>query len=144
MLVVDGTFEDQIDELATYIDSLTEGESKVQETVQEKLAQGDTESAIKVVVDSSDALLSANEKGSIAILQQRLKCSLYRFRIYSQSSHTHTSCFARAQCLLTNHTFEFSKSTLLHEWCNDILHDHQYIVQCLGTAVSSTYIPGPP
>lgn len=62
MLVVDGSFEEQIDELATFIDSISQAESKVQEQIQHSLEQDDKESAIKAVVDSSHVLNDADEK----------------------------------------------------------------------------------
>lgn len=63
MLVVDGSFEDQIDELATFIDSLSQEESKVQEAVEQALQQDDKEAAIRSVVQSSGALGHSSEKG---------------------------------------------------------------------------------
>ncbi|CCG80851.1 Eukaryotic translation initiation factor 3 subunit M [Taphrina deformans PYCC 5710] len=62
MLVVDGTFEEQIDELATFIDSLSQEDSKVQEQIQQCLEQDDKERAIQAVVDSSKVLNDATEK----------------------------------------------------------------------------------
>lgn len=63
MLVVDGTFEEQIDEIATYLDSLDQNESKVQEQVEQHIQQDDKEAAIQAIVDSSSVLSNASEKG---------------------------------------------------------------------------------
>lgn len=62
MLVVDGSFEEHIDELATFIDSLSKEESKVQEKVEECLQEDDKETAITAVVESSHVLGNASEK----------------------------------------------------------------------------------
>ena len=62
MLVVDGTFEEQADELATFLDTLTEQESKVQETVDACLQEEDNEGAITALVDASSALNAASER----------------------------------------------------------------------------------
>lgn len=64
MLVVDGSFEEHIDELATFIDSLSKEESKVQEKVEECLQEDDKEAAISAVVESSHVLGHASEKGT--------------------------------------------------------------------------------
>ena len=67
MLVVDGSFEEQIDELAQYIDSIAEGESKLQEQIEACLQQDDKEAAIKAAVDAGSAINNAQEKGMLLI-----------------------------------------------------------------------------
>lgn len=62
MLVVDGSFEDQIDELAAFLDSLSSEESNVQEKIQQCIEQDDKEAAIEAIVNSSDVLNNATEK----------------------------------------------------------------------------------
>lgn len=62
MLVVDGSFDEQIIELATFIDSLSADETKVQENVQQHLEKDEKEEAIKTVVNSSAVLNEASEK----------------------------------------------------------------------------------
>ncbi|ORY82499.1 hypothetical protein BCR37DRAFT_398481, partial [Protomyces lactucae-debilis] len=62
MLVVDGSFEEQIDELAQYIDSIAEGESKLQEQIEACLQKDDKEAAIKAAVDAGSAINNAAEK----------------------------------------------------------------------------------
>ena len=58
MLVVDGSFEEQIEELAAFQDSLSQTESKVQENVKAALEKDDRKGAIEEVVRNVSALAS--------------------------------------------------------------------------------------
>lgn len=72
MLVVDGTFEEQIDELATYIDSLDQQESKVQEEVGQCLQNDDKEAAIQIIVNSASVLNNSSDNGKTTLPACRL------------------------------------------------------------------------
>lgn len=60
MLVVDGSFEEQVDELATFMDTLSDGELKLQEKV-ENLSEKDE--IVTTIVNASDVLVKASERG---------------------------------------------------------------------------------
>lgn len=63
MLVVDGSFEEQIDELAAFQDSLAQSESKVQDTVKAALEKDDRRATVAEVVRNVSALAAQqNEK----------------------------------------------------------------------------------
>ena len=65
MLVVDGTFEEQIEELAQYLDTLSGDEStKILNQVNSAIEEEDKEAAIRHIIDSCTLLQSASEKGN--------------------------------------------------------------------------------
>lgn len=105
MLVVDGSFEEQIDEVATFIDSLDQNESKVQEKVEQCLQQDDKEAAIQAIVESSSVLSSASEKGVPPVL---LRCNDIRL-IDSQITSPPTISLYTYYCLR-----KISRSTFQH------------------------------
>jgi len=69
-LIVEGTFEELVDELATYIDNLRKDGEPIQPEVSKLLQNGNQEDALKKLVGNSSVLNTAPEKGITTILSQ--------------------------------------------------------------------------
>jgi len=67
-LIVEGTFEELVDELATYIDNLRKDVEPIQPEVSKLLQDGNQEDALKKLVGNSAVLNTAPEKGTTSIL----------------------------------------------------------------------------
>jgi len=66
-LIVEGTFEELVDELGAYIDNLRKDGEPIQPEVSKLLQDGKQEDALKKLVGSSAVLNTAPEKGIVAI-----------------------------------------------------------------------------
>jgi translation initiation factor 3 subunit M len=67
LLMVEGTFEDQIYELAAYIEGLKNVEpGSLANVLQPLVEKDDKEAVIKTLVDAASVLMKAPEKGLLA------------------------------------------------------------------------------
>jgi len=62
-LLVDGTFDDQVAELAEYIDNLRPNESPLSAEIAPMLEKGEKEDVMEKIVEASSVLSLAPEKG---------------------------------------------------------------------------------
>lgn len=65
-LLVEGTFDDQVAELAEYIDTLKGGEPTLAQELAPMLEKGEKEDVMEKLVEASSVLSQAPEKGMIS------------------------------------------------------------------------------
>lgn len=100
-LLVDGTFDDQVAELAEYIDNLRPNESPLSAEIAPMLEKGEKEDVMEKIVEASSVLSLAPEKGSFHPTLSDKSCVVFVVsRLSRNKKSLHISNYAN-QSLLT-------------------------------------------